>query len=998
MFLGQILTIIMRGFIMRKTLFLILISLLLTIGFVTLSNAITTINPTISFMFKAPEPGLHSIAVNNKYLWISTWDKMFRLDPNNGSVIKQININERGGLELIGDYLYAIDHDKINKMNPESGVILSSLPLKFYITHPSSLAYDGYFFWVGESIYEDGGKCGIYKVDPIDGSIVQKLNFPCVISSGLAHDGKYLWIATSGTPSMIYKVDPKDGSIISQFESPGNSSAGLDFDDEYYLWTVINTTPVHNFPGGNIYKMDVGVKPDPFTVSGVINKDTTWSGTVNVLGDVTVPEGITLTVEPGTIVRFAARWDKESSGNPVLTEFVIKGALIAKGTADKMITFTSELTENPVPGDWSGIGFSNPNMDSIIDYCVIEYGGGIWGSTPDVTNSIIRKSSGNGIYLTRDKSKIIGNTITDNGAGMYICVNGPTIIDRNKIIRNGRGIGIHACCMSNLSITNNIITDNTDYGVYISSSGPSLGNVNNADTTDNGGNQIYNNGKYDVYSASAITIKAEGNYWGSNDPKVIDSHIWDDEEGATGDLSGNIVIPGIVDFEPWLSAPGGSLTYFGNETQPKATLSISSVETIPSSQAKVPLSITDASGIASGDIRLKYDSNILSISGIKTTPLTSGMTLITNTSVSGQIKIAMAGASAIPSGSGSLIDISFTVNPNASIGTETVIQLVDTELYDESGKVIPMNFENGIIKIIQLCVKGDVNNDGYVRANDAMMILQFVAELRVPDDYQKCAADFNSDGKIGSNDATLVLRKAVGLLAPSKDLIADRHISISLPEVYGIKGEVITIPIMIDNINILSSGDISISYDSKILHVVEVLPTPDLLMVSNINQSGLIKISFAGTDRLTSNSLGEIKFEVLTDDVSPLTFKVAELYGIDAIPLKTKFINSQFSSWNIKPKQSILLQNYPNPFNPETWIPYQLNDGNEVTIRIHSLTGALIRELRLGHRPAGLYTTQDKSAYWDGKNEAGEQVSSGVYFYNIQAGNYSATKKMIVTK
>ena len=93
-----------------------------------------------------------------------------------------------------------------------------------------------------------------------------------------------------------------------------------------------------------------------------------------------------------------------------------------------------------------------------------------------------------------------------------------------------------------------------------------------------------------------------------------------------------------------------------------------------------------------------------------------------------------------------------------------------------------------------------------------------------------------------------------------------------------------------------------------------------------------------------------------------------------------------------------LLPNYPNPFNPETWIPYQLSEDSEVLIKIYSFRGELVRELQLGHKSAGLYLNRENSAYWDGRNEAGERVSSGVYFYNIQAGNYNATMKMIVKK
>ncbi|MFC1714461.1 right-handed parallel beta-helix repeat-containing protein [Candidatus Poribacteria bacterium] len=99
-----------------------------------------------------------------------------------------------------------------------------------------------------------------------------------------------------------------------------------------------------------------------------------------------------------------------------------------------------------------------------------------------------------------------------------------------------------------------------------------------------------------------------------------------------------------------------------------------------------------------------------------------------------------------------------------------------------------------------------------------------------------------------------------------------------------------------------------------------------------------------------------------------------------------------------KPTEFALLQNFSNPFNPDTWIPYQLAEDVDVTIRIYSVSGKLVRTLSLGQKPAGFYTDKSKAAYWDGKNEAGEQVSSGVYFYTIQAGDFTATRKMILSK
>ena len=100
----------------------------------------------------------------------------------------------------------------------------------------------------------------------------------------------------------------------------------------------------------------------------------------------------------------------------------------------------------------------------------------------------------------------------------------------------------------------------------------------------------------------------------------------------------------------------------------------------------------------------------------------------------------------------------------------------------------------------------------------------------------------------------------------------------------------------------------------------------------------------------------------------------------------------------LTPKATVLLPNYPNPFNPETWLPYQLATSADVTLTIYTANGAVVRVLDLGHRMAGLYRSQSRAAYWDGRNAQGEPVASGVYFYTLTAGNFSATRKMLIWK
>ena len=102
-------------------------------------------------------------------------------------------------------------------------------------------------------------------------------------------------------------------------------------------------------------------------------------------------------------------------------------------------------------------------------------------------------------------------------------------------------------------------------------------------------------------------------------------------------------------------------------------------------------------------------------------------------------------------------------------------------------------------------------------------------------------------------------------------------------------------------------------------------------------------------------------------------------------------------AWQM-PEATTLLANYPNPFNPETWIPYQLAEAADVTLTIYDIHGRVVRALNLGHQPAGIYKSRARAAYWDGRNAVGEPVASGLYFYTFTAGDFTATRKMLIRK
>ena len=117
---------------------------------------------------------------------------------------------------------------------------------------------------------------------------------------------------------------------------------------------------------------------------------------------------------------------------------------------------------------------------------------------------------------------------------------------------------------------------------------------------------------------------------------------------------------------------------------------------------------------------------------------------------------------------------------------------------------------------------------------------------------------------------------------------------------------------------------------------------------------------------------------------------------IDVINKGIATLNQLFSIDT--PIKTGLLNNYPNPFNPETWIPYQLSKAADVTVTIYASDGNVVWTLSLGHQAAGTYKNRSQAAYWDGKNEVGESVASGVYFYTLIADSFSATRKMLILK
>ena len=140
----------------------------------------------------------------------------------------------------------------------------------------------------------------------------------------------------------------------------------------------------------------------------------------------------------------------------------------------------------------------------------------------------------------------------------------------------------------------------------------------------------------------------------------------------------------------------------------------------------------------------------------------------------------------------------------------------------------------------------------------------------------------------------------------------------------------------------------------------------------------ILEISIISSD--ASIGVEPLRYTVTVEDVKRSLIQLPELVVYE-IPAGTE-----------------LLHNYPNPFNPETWIPYRLAEDAFVTLTIYDGSGQVVRTLDVGHQVAAVYESRARAIYWDGRNEVGERVASGLYFYHLSAGDYSATRKMVILK
>ena len=167
--------------------------------------------------------------------------------------------------------------------------------------------------------------------------------------------------------------------------------------------------------------------------------------------------------------------------------------------------------------------------------------------------------------------------------------------------------------------------------------------------------------------------------------------------------------------------------------------------------------------------------------------------------------------------------------------------------------------------------------------------------------------------------------------------------------------------------------------------------------ITSVEAADGYSITFVDLTDAHAARVGDV-LEISADSPDPLVGvkPVRHIVTVDDVK-NSRITLEELIAYEI-PAETELLRNYPNPFNPETWIPYHLSEDADVNLTIYGINGEVVRDIDVGHQNAAKYDTRAKAIYWDGRNRFGEQVASGIYFYHLDAGDFSGTRKMVILK
>jgi hypothetical protein len=448
-----------------------------------------------------------------------------------------------------------------------------------------------------------------------------------------------------------------------------------------------------------------------------------------------------------------------------------------------------------------------------------------------------------------------------------------------------------------------------------------------------------------------------------------------------------------------------AVVYYNNETPsitPSADTIIVSVDSVNARQGdivSVPVNVTFPGGKNYDSAELNFGGysdglNYMGIDTARTLLGSYGWTYSANEK-NGLILTASAGARDI-SGSGVLFALKFMVTKDTCAFVHVNITRA---LFNTGGDSVII--ENGGVSVTPVPDYGDVDENGYVQAHDAALILKHVVAMDTLTCKGSLNADVTGDGSVSALDASVIEMYLVSLVdslpydTSSHALVPTGTVVLNNTAVRN--GEVV-VPLILSNGSNIFSFQGEISYDPNRLEFEKIIWTNALSKFLILQNQAKGNVKFAGASS-TSNGKEEIfaqvkfKVKILKDgrtkiELRNFRFNEGKFFNTEAF---VKIITE--ADKNSLPAEFALKQNYPNPFNPTTVIPYELPQAGQVKLVILNPLGQIVKTLINGWQTAGRH-----QVVWDGRSASGQLLSSGIYFYCLKTGSFKQTRKMILIR
>ena len=675
---------------------------------------------------------------------------------------------------------------------------------------------------------------------------------------------------------------------------------------------------------------------------------------------------------------------------PVWTTREENGALFAAQTTESLETVLladTAITDSPSSESYGGAV-----------YCI--------NSSPTIENNIIMQNSadfsGGGIYCGDNSAPtIVNNVIARNSSGTVgggISCNSnssPTIIN-NTVYGNSAGIvggGISSRNSSSVTILNTIVWANTPTGIYVDSS-------SSRDVT---------------YSDLQETLSGEGNI--SSDPRLLNAssnnYTLRDSSPCVGTGIMKQGVPG-TDIEGNARPnPLGSSPDMGayESSQPSSFPTLTSVTPATGTQGA-----TNHNIVINGRNFLRGASVSFSGSGIAVnstvfidfTRLAASISISSSASAGPRNVIVTnpdnrkaTGSNMFTVNAASNVIVSVGVAQTVARGQSFSVAINVENVSDLAGFQFDVSFDPTFFEAVQ------VDEGSFLKDSGTTFWLEPNIDNTDGEIIGVASALLDSGGVDGSGTLADIMFKAK---RSGQSSIRPQNVKLQNSKANLIPATVREGIVNISDVppwDINGDGIVDISdlvlvgqYFGQAI-TTPVTPNPD------VNGDGIVDIAdlvLVGQNFGQTNSQQAAPSKDIWSVDPEYLPMLANMYDImdarqnsDPGFLNAKDVLRRLID-NNKVSKTELFQNYPNPFNPETWIPFQLSEGADVAVRIYNSTGMLVRVLDLGFKQAGSYVSRESSIYWDGRDQSGEKAASGVYFYTVRAGDYAATRKMLLVK